>query len=268
VTPRHGPVAGNGTRPLIGVVHLLPLPGGPQASPGLEAVLTRAAADARALLAGGADGVIVENLGDAPFEADEVEPFTVAAMTRAVTAVAQAAPELPIGVNVLRNDAQAALAIAAATGARFIRVNVHVGAMVTDQGVIQGRARQTLLARRRLQADVGIVADVHVKHAAPLGDMPLVTAARDAWHRGHADALVLSGAGTGLPTDPAQLDEVRAALPDAPLWLGSGLTPDTAARYGAADGAIVGTWLHADADLSRPLDPQRVRAMRTAWDAA
>ncbi len=253
-------------RALIGVVHLLPLPGGPVASPGLTTVMERAIADARALAAGGVDGIIVENLGDAPFCRDQVEPFTIAAMALAVAAVADAAPGARIGVNVLRNDARSALAIAAATGAAFIRVNVHIGAMVTDQGIIEGRARDTLIDRRRLGADgVEIVADVMVKHAVPLGSPSLASLARDTWHRGRADVLVVSGSGTGQKTDPEALREGRAAVPDARWWLGSGLTPDNASDYLDADGAIVGTWLHADADLTQPIDARRVEQVRRAF---
>lgn len=187
-------------------------------------------------------------------------------MTLAAAAVHDAAPGLALGINVLRNDAAAALGIAAAVGASFIRVNVHIGAMVTDQGVIQGEARRTLLDRRRLDADpIRVAADVRVKHAAPLGDWPLDVAARDTFHRGHAEVLIVSGTGTGAATNPSDVAVVKAAVPSAELWLGSGLTPDNADQYSAADGAVVGTWLHADADLRRPLDPRRVAAMRAAW---
>lgn len=248
----------------IGVVHLLPLPGGPRPSGGLATVLQRAVADAQALAQGGADGVIVENLGDAPFAADQVDPYTIAAMTRAVHAVAEAAPTLEVGVNVLRNDAAAALSIAAATGAAFVRINVHTGAMVTDQGLIQGRARETLLLRRRLGAQIQIVADVLVKHASPLGATTLEDAARDTALRGLADVLVVTGSGTGQPTDPDDLQRVRRAAPGTPVWVGSGLTPQTAQHFAPLDGAIVGTWLHEDGALDRPLDPARIEAMRAA----
>jgi len=126
---------------LVGVVHLLPLPGAPRASAGLRAVETRALRDARALYEGGVDGVIVENLGDAPFTAGRVDAWTVAAMTRLALGVRALAPERMLGINVLRNDALSALAVAEASSADFIRVNVHTGAMVTDQGVITGQAR-------------------------------------------------------------------------------------------------------------------------------
>jgi len=250
----------------VGVVHLLPLPGAPTPGPGLEGVLERAAADARALAAGGCDAVIVENLGDAPFSAGAVDPFIVAAMTRAVAAVQRAAPGLGIGVNVLRNDAAAAVGIAAASGAGFVRINVHTGAMVTDQGLIEGRARDTLLLRRRLGADVAIVADVLVKHAVALGAWTLEDAARDAAHRGRADALVVSGSGTGRPTSPDDVDRVRAVAP-VPVWVGSGLDPAGLSRFGPLDGAIVGTALHEDDDVTAPIEPGRVTAMRDALAA-
>jgi uncharacterized protein len=253
----------------IGVVHLGSLPGAPVAGAGIEAVVARARADARALVDGGVDGLIVENLGDAPFAAEHVGSPTVAMMTRAVMEVRQEVGRLPVGVNVLRNDAVAAMSVAAATGAGFIRVNVYVGAMVTDQGLIQGAARQTLQTRRILGADaIDVAADVMVKHASPLGNPRIQDLARDAWHRGRASQLIVSGSGTGHPTDPSDVRRVREAVPEAVIWIGSGITPDTVASYPDADGFIVGTWLHRKGVLTAPVDPQRVRAMGAAIQAA
>jgi membrane complex biogenesis BtpA family protein len=246
---------------LCGVVHLLPLPGSPVASPGIEGVIDAALRDAEALTAG-ADAAIVENFGDAPFSRGTVEPSVVAAMTRVVTEIRRRFPELLLGVNVLRNDARAALSVAAATGAQFIRVNVHTGAMVTDQGLVQADARGTLLERQRLGADIAIAADVLVKHAVPLGSPDLADVARDTFHRGKAAALIVTGTGTGRPLDPRDLDTVRAAVPEAYLLAGSGTDLDGAmALRGRLDGLIVGTWLHEDGDLARRLDPRRVRRM-------
>ncbi len=253
-----------GSPTFVGVVHLLPFPGSPQPSPGLTEVLERAEQDATHLAVGGIDAIVVENLGDAPFESHHVDPYTVAMMTRAVLRVRHAVPRVPVGVNVLRNDAVAALSVAAAAGAAFIRVNVHVGAMVTDQGLIQGRARDTLLLRRRLGADVRVVADVLVKHAVPLGAWSLESAARDTVARGLADVVVVTGSGTGQPTDPAEHARVKAAVPDTPVWVGSGLSPSTVEPLLPLDGAIVGTWLHEEGALSRPIDAGRVRRMRVA----
>jgi len=247
-------------RPIVGVVHLLPLPGAPRTAAPLDAVLERARADARALAEGGCDGLIVENFGDAPFLPGPVGPETVAALT--VAARELAALGLPLGVNVLRNDARAALGIAAAAGARFIRVNVHTGVMATDQGLIEGRAHETLRLRRALGADVKLFVDVLVKHAVPLGAPDLAQAARDAVHRGLADAIIVTGPGTGQATDLADLRAARAAVPGTPLFAGSGVTAATAREVLAlADGAIVGTAFERDGVSGNPVDVARVRAL-------
>ena len=183
-----------------------------------------------------------------------------AVVARVVDAVA-----VPVGVNVLRNDARAALGIAAATGARFIRVNVHTGVMWTDQGVIEGRAAETLRARRSLGADVAILADVDVKHAtAPPGLSP-EDAAADAWHRGLADGLVVSGVATGAPTDPGLAKRVGAAVPNATVLVGSGVRPDTvAALLEVCGGAIVGTALTTDGQAGTGIDVDRARQLVSA----
>ncbi len=230
-------------------------------------MLARALQDAATLVEGGAAGAIVENLGDAPFEADRVEPHVVSMLAVVTYEIHKRwGDSLAIGVNVLRNDALGALAAASASGATFIRVNVHVGAMLTDQGVITGRARETLLYRNRVAPGVGVAADLLVKHAAPLAELDLGQLARDTVERGGAEALIVTGSGTGEPASHARLREVRTAVPGAPLWVGSGVTPDNAGSYGElADLAIVGTALHQDGDLSAPLELERVRAVVEAF---
>jgi membrane complex biogenesis BtpA family protein len=258
-------LARDGRLQFFGVVHLPALPGSPLGERPLADVEAWALADARALRDGGCDGCIVENLGDRPYNADAVEPFVVAAMTRIVGRIRAEWPQAQLGVNVLRNDARSALSIAAATGADFIRVNVHTGVMVTDQGVIAGQARETVLLRRRLGADVAIAADIDVKHAAPLAPRDLTQEAKDTWRRACADALLVTGSGTGQPVDVAKLRTVRDAVPDAPIWVASGVTPDSLDVVRPhADGVVVGTWLHEGADLDAPVDVDRVRTFAAA----
>lgn len=246
---------------LLGMVHLLPLPGSPRWGGSLRAVLEAALEDAKVLEAGGMDGCLVENYGDAPFTPGAADPATVAAMAAVLTGLRQVT-SLPLGVNVLKNDARAALAVAAATGAGFIRVNIHVGAVVADQGIIQGDAYGTLRYRRLLSADVKIFADVLAKHGAPLAPLDVEQEARDAAYRGLADALIVSGKGTGEPTDLARLQAVRRAVPDRPVLVGSGATPETVRRLlEVSDGVIVGTSLKRDGKLANPVDPARVEAL-------
>ena len=246
---------------LIGVIHLPPLPGSPRWRGKLDAAIKQAVTDARAYEAGGAHALFVENFGDAPFTKSAVGPETVAAMAAAGCAV-RAAVGLPIGFNVLRNDPRAALALCAGCGGSFIRVNVHSGAMLTDQGIIEGDAFGTLRYRRSICPGAQIFADVHVKHAVPLGDWTLEDAAKDTLERGLADALIISGVGTGAPADPADVETVRQACPRARILLGSGVTTANAREFlSCADGFIVGSSLKKDGKLHNPVDPKRVAAL-------
>ena len=249
---------------VVGVVHLPPLPGTPRAALSLDAILAAAVRDATAYRDGGASALIVENFGDAPFLKGAVEPHTVAAMALAVREVA-AAVSLPIGVNVLRNDARAAIGVAAMTGASFVRVNVHVGAMVTDQGVVEGRADRSLRYRRQLGIPVEIWADLMVKHGVPLGDQSLEDVARDAVERGLADAVIVTGAATGRPAPPDDVRRVRLVLPDTPIYVGSGVSAANAGAFlPAATGFIIGTWAKIDGQIANPVDPDRVRRLVAA----
>jgi membrane complex biogenesis BtpA family protein len=174
----------------------------------------------------------------------------------------------PLGINVLKNDARAALAVAAATGAAFVRVNVHVGAVVADQGILQGDAHGTLRYRRLLGTTTRLFVDVGGKHAVPLAPVDLDQVARDAAYRGLADALVVSGVATGEPTPLADVRSVRAAVPDRPILVGSGVTPDTVRELLAvADGAIVGTWIKREGRTGAPVDPARTAALARAANA-
>jgi hypothetical protein len=231
----------------------------------MEAVLERAQSEARALAAAGFDALLVENYGDAPFYPGAVPAETVAAMALAVERVRNAT-SLPVGVNVLRNDAAAALGIAAAAGASFIRINVHTGAMLADQGWIEGRAHDTLRNRTQLGLDVDILADVLVKHAVAPAGATLVDSARDTWQRGLADGLIITGTATGEPVAIEDIQALRGAAPEAPLWIGSGLTPaNLADLLPLADGAIVGSSLRREGVAGQPLDSERIR---TFIDAA
>ncbi|MFB6269060.1 MAG: BtpA/SgcQ family protein [Halobacterium sp.] len=258
-------------RPVVGMVHLDPLPGAPQFDGDREAVREAALRDARRLEAGGVDAVLVENFGDAPFYADDVPKHVVASMAALVRDV-RGAVDLPVGVNVLRNDVAAAVSVAAAAGAEFVRVNVHTSARLTDQGVVTGQAAETMRLRDRLDADVAVLADVDVKHSAALADRPLGEEVAELVERGLADGLVASGPGTG---EEASLDHVRDVAAarddldeDVPVFVGSGVTRETVAEtLSVADGAIVGSALKADGETTGPVDESRVRALVDAKES-
>ncbi|MCO5164923.1 MAG: BtpA/SgcQ family protein [Planctomycetes bacterium] len=250
---------------LIGMVHLPPLPGSPGWGGAMGPVLEAARRDARALVEGGCDALLVENMGDLPFLRGRVEPETVAAAALCVSAVAELGR--PVGVQLLAAANREALGVAVAAGASFVRVEAFAYAHVADEGWLDACAGDLLRARRALGADVQVWADVKKKHAAHAvtADLDLGEAARGAAFCG-ADALVVTGARTGAATAPADLE--AAKLAGLPVVVGSGVTDDDApALAPRAQGVIVGTWLKEEGDWRRPVDPARVRALRQALDA-
>jgi len=254
---------------LIAMLHAPALPGSARSSLASAEVIQRVLADARAAAAGGADALLLENYGDAPFSPGRMPPHVIAFLTMLALRV-QESVDLPIGVNALRNDARAALAVALAAGGAFVRVNVLAGVVATDQGLVAGRADRVLAYRRQLGAAIPILADVDVKHGRPLWGATIGDRAQDLVERAGADALVVTGDATGRPPDLADLEAVRAACPATPLIVGSGVT---AANAGGllplADGAIVGTALKRGGQVGAPIDPERVAAVagaaRAAW---
>ena len=244
--------------PIIGVVHLLPLPTSARWGGNLKAVIERAEQEATALAAGGVDGIIIENFFDAPFAKTQVNPAVVSAMTLIIDRI-QNLVVVPVGLNVLRNDATSALAIAACVQAQFIRVNVLTGIMATDQGLIEGNAQELMRFRRELGADIAILADVLVKHARPLGTPNLTTAVQDTIERGLADGVILSGWATGSPPSQEDLELAKTAAKGTPVFIGSGADWDNVGQLmQAADGVIVASSLKRQGNIQEPIDPIRV----------
>ncbi len=244
--------------PIIGVVHLLPLPTSARWGGSLKAVIERAEQEATALAAGGIDGIIVENFFDAPFTKDQVNPAVISAMTLIVDRLMNLVV-VPVGLNLLRNDAKGALAIASCVNAQFIRVNVLNGIMATDQGLIEGNAHEILRFRRELGSDIAIFADVLVKHSRPLGTPNLTTAVQDTIERSLADAVILSGWATGSPPTLEDLELATAAAKGTPVLIGSGANWDNIGQLmQAADGAIVASSLKRQGMIHETIDPIRV----------
>ena len=246
-------------RVVIGMVHLLPLPGAPRFGGDVAAIRDAALRDAEALASGGVHGIMMENFGDVPFYPGRV-PAAVVAHVTAIAAEIRRAVDVPLGINLLRNDGHSALAVAHAVRAAFIRVNVLCGARLTDQGIVQGIAHELLRERAQLAAaNVKILADVDVKHSAPLAPRPLPDEVADTIERGLAEAVIVSGAGTGKPTDPHHDASVKVAAGDVPVFISSGISASTVDQFEAADGFIVGTAFKRGGDVAKPVDVGRVK---------
>ena len=248
-------------RAVIGMVHLLPLPGSPGYGNAMAPVHAAAEQDAATLRDSGVAALMVENFGDAPFYPGRVPAITIAAMAAVLQNLVQNL-DLPVGVNVLRNDGVAALSVAAAAGAHFIRVNVLSGAVIADQGMIIAEAHEILRLRRYLHCDVKIFADVRVKHASSLAEIPLVREAEDLLQRAHADAVICTGSASGAQIEFADLIRLRNELPQAAIIAGSGVNADNAGKiFQLADAAIVGTALKYENKISNRIDPNKAQEL-------
>lgn len=248
-------------KPIIGMVHLLPLPGSPGYDfYGMEAVIEHALRDAEALVSGGVDALMVENMWDLPYYVGmEVPPEEMTAQAVAARAVVEAV-EVPVGINVIHNGGRVTLAIAVAAGADFIRVCLLTGARVWDTGEFdRGCAAELLRWRKNLGAEhIKLFADVDKKHSVAFPGIDLATHVE--WTEFYlADALIVSGKMTGAAPE---LEKVRRAreLATRPILMGSGTTADNIAQFlQYADGAIVGTALKVDGIAENLVDVERVK---------
>jgi len=244
-------------KPLIGMVHLKPLPGSYLYGGDMEGVVEAALRDARTIEKAGFDAVMVENFGDMPFP-KYADKTTVAAFTTVAKAIRDEV-SLPLGVNVLRNDGIAAYSIAYAVKADFIRVNVLSGVAYTDQGVVEGIAHELAKLRKLLPSKIEVFADVHVKHAVHFGDFE--DSLRDTVERGLADAVVVSGKATGKPVNLEKLALAKRISP-VPVVVGSGTTYENLPElWKHADGFIVGTWIKREGKVENEVSLERSKKL-------
>lgn len=245
---------------LIGMVHLKALPGAPGYAGDMGPVIEAALADAMTLEQAGFEALLLENFNDAPFFGTSVPKETVAAMSVVADRIHQEV-DLPMGINVLRCDAPAALAIAATVKAEFVRLNVHTWPVITDQGQLKGNAAETVRLRDRIAPKTQLWVDVQVKHGVSLAPS-LEQEALDNVERGGAQALLVSGSGTGKETPVEPLERLANLDLAAPLLIGSGVNEENLSRYmGKAQGSVVGTSLKEAGRVAAPVDGARARTL-------
>jgi membrane complex biogenesis BtpA family protein len=250
------------------MVHVGALPGTPHAREGLDAIVRRAAGEARVLARAGFDAVMIENMHDRPYVNGPHEAHVVSCMTRIALAVRDEVGSVVLGVQVLSLGHKEALAVALASGATFIRVENFVYAHVADEGLMPTAVAGELLRYRRTIGGTGvaILADVKKKHAshAITGDVSIAEAARAAEFFG-ADGVVVTGSFTGEAPTLDDVEAVRAAV-RIPVLVGSGVTTRNAAAFRRAGaGAIVGSWIKRGGVWSNTVDGGRCRSLVKAW---
>lgn len=194
---------------------------------------------------------------------DDVPKHVVAHMTAFAMEIVKPF-DLPIGISVLRNDPLAAISIASAVGAKFVRVNVHIGARVTDQGIIEGKAFETLRLRESLNCSASILADVFVKHSSPIGNENFDDSFRDVVERGKADGIIVSGRATGKEVNMEELEKavrIRSKMKiKPPIFVGSGVNLNNIGKIiDITDGVIVGTFFKEGEITTNPVDSHKVK---------
>lgn len=251
-------------KPVIGMVHLPPLPGSPRYDgESMADIADTAVQEALKLKTAGFSACMLENFGDVMFY-KTARPETVASLTYVGKAIRDAV-DLPLGVCVLQCDAIAGLAIAQVIDAQFVRAPYYTETYVVDAGIMESCAAEVLRYRKFIGSDALILADVHIKHAYPLLQRPIADAAEDAVHRGLADAVIVTGKKTGGPTNIDDLKSVKAVLADWPVIVGSGMSlKDVDKVMKVADAAIVGTSIKEEGDTERPIDVKRAEALMKA----
>ncbi|MDG6898782.1 MAG: BtpA/SgcQ family protein [Nitrososphaerota archaeon] len=227
------------SKPLIGMIHMPPLPGSPGSKLTMKELADYALSEADKLEGAGLDACIVENVGDVPLLKDGLAPYSVAAMALLTKAVVDHT-EMKVGVNMLRNACEEALSVAYIAGADFIRCNILIGAYATDQGIIEGCAAKVARLRKELDTGVLVFGDVHVKHAYPIFNVEIEYAAQDLAERGGADAVIVSGPRSPIPPPLERVKKVRDAI-TKPTLIGSGLDlANIREYYRNSDGLIIG----------------------------
>lgn len=213
--------------------------------------------DAKTYEEAGFDGIIVENFGDSPFS--KTLPREVIPAFTVVAKAVKKEVSLPLGINALRNDCIVAYSIAHAVGGSFIRVNVLTGVAFTDQGIIEGCARELWNVKRIIGGDILTLADVHVKHAVHFTNFE--DAVKDTVERGLADGIIVTGRRTG---ESISLEDLILAkrVSSIPVLVGSGVNPRnfrTLFKY--ADGFIVGTWVKENGKINNPVSLERAKIL-------
>ncbi len=255
-------------KPVIAMAHLPALPGTPRFRRGtsIEELVEHVRRDVDHLVAGGVDAILFCNEDDRPYALDvgpEI-PATMAAV------VAELRPrDRPFGVDILW-DPRAALALARATGASFMR-EVVTGAYESDMGIWAPDAADLLRYRSAIDAeDVLLMANITPEFASPLGTRTVAERARSAMTSSLIDVLLIAGPRAGAEPDLETVREARAAVGgEVPVFMNTGARAENVERYLAeADGVIVGSGLKVDGGTWNPVDPARVSTFMDAVSRA
>lgn len=241
------------------MVHFGALPGSPlyDGKAGIDGIVAGIRKDLHALQDAGVDAVMFGNENDRPYEF-KVDTASTATMAYAIGQV-RSEIKLPFGVNVLW-DPMSSVALAAATGAKFIR-EIMTGTYASDMGPWTPDAGKALRYRDRLGCkDVAVLFNVSAEFAYSIDQRSLADRARSAVFSSIPDAILVSGQITGEAAAMSDLEAVKKVLPGTPVLANTGVKHATVTDVlKIADGVIVGSSLKYDGDTWKAVDPARAK---------
>jgi uncharacterized protein len=253
------------SKPIIGMLHLPPLPGSYNyAGQPLDDLIGHALREAEILAASGFDGFLMQNAGDRPASL-EVCPEKVAYMSVIGAAVRRAHPTIPLGVNVCWNVPKATIAVCHAVGGAFIRLeHVYIGMAITPHGPVYGCAYEATQFLKLLDAKhIQIFADVYEAHSVPLGRVPIEEAAHQATSLCQAHAVVITG--RTFRESMEMIETIKKSAPATVVILGGGSNPASVGEaLRLADAIMVGRSLKSRPDLTAPIERDKAEAYMKA----
>ena len=256
---------GDKTKVVIAMAHIGALPGSPlyDVDGGVGKLIEGVLKDIDALRTGGVDAIMFGNENDRPYVL-KAPPEGIAGMTAVIQAV-KPHLKIPFGVKDLSPDPLASVAIAAATGASFVR-EIFTGLFASDMGLWQADCAGALRLRHSLgRDDMKLLFNINAEFAHSLDERPIALRAKSAVFSSLADAILVSGPLTGDPVDRSNLKTVREALPDVPVLANTGVTIDNVRDILAiSDGVVIGTHFKVDGNTWNPVDGARVKRFMDA----
>lgn len=245
-------------KPIIGMVHLLPLPGSPLYDPesGVQGIIDSAAKDIEALQSGGVDALMFGNEGDRPYLL-RASPATLTTYAF-VVGMLKRAIKIPFGVNYLW-DPVASVALGVASGARFVR-EIFTGVYDSDMGLWTPDAATAVRLRTDARRpELKLMFNINAEFASPVGSRGIAQRAKSAVFSSLADVILVSGPMTGEAVEATNLEQAKKAVGEVPVFANTGVNIDNVERIlSIGDGAIIGTHFKVDGDTWKAVDPARV----------
>ena len=224
---------------VIGMVHLLPLPGNPAYRGDRETIEKWAIEDAHTLIDSGVDAIMVENFNDGPQYSTEI-PLSSYSLMLSIVAKIRDFCKLPLGVNIEMNAFEQEWMMAYATHADFTRIEAFVDNRAGSFGFIEAASTPLAQLMKDYPSDTALLTDVRTAETYGCPEVPINELAQNA--RNHdSSAVIVTENDHGNHVTVDGVKSMREVMGDFPIIVGAGVHPDNVLDYlKFADGVIVG----------------------------